>query len=393
MNGITLESYVYMDSFKSIASGSIGQVYYGKRKEDNLEIAIKVKHPNIKEDLNNQYEIISFIKIIQSIKFLRNYFKLHFNLDDFLTDINLQCDFNNEANNCKKFQDNFKDSSNYIVFPKIIYQSDDLLISEYINGEAFENLSDMEKYQTSINFVCFFYQMLLVDNFLHGDLHCKNWKIRKIKDTNTNTNNIQIIVYDCGICFQNTNLELTKDFWFSLINYDIISLSKVMIRFINNDDVNNRFINYDQIEKNMNLLFNTVLTESISTTILIKTIINVFSSNNIIVHKFLLNISILLCVIEEFLKDNNIINKDKHRYLKRISMFEIIADSELDIIAFCDVKKCYPKIRELFSLDMDTKYKNYRSNIENNNIIEIKNNENKLFSTLALSTLKFRPPE
>jgi predicted unusual protein kinase regulating ubiquinone biosynthesis (AarF/ABC1/UbiB family) len=393
MNGIMLESYVDIDTFKSIASGSIGQIYYAKRKEDNLEIAIKVKHPNIKEDLDNQYEIISFIKLLQYIKFLRNYFNLYINLDDFLTDINLQCDFNNEANNCKKFQENFKDSSNYIVFPKIIYQSDDLLISEYISGDSFENLSHIEKYQTSINFICFFYQMLLVDNFLHGDLHCKNWKVRKHKDTNTNTNNIQIIVYDCGICFQNTTLELTKDFWFSLINYDIISLSKVMINFVISNNDNNSIVNYVQIEKDMNSLFNTVLTESISTTILIKTIINFFRSNNIIVHKFLLNISILLCVIEEFLKENNIIDKDKNRNLKRISMFEIITDSELDIIAFCDVKKCYPKIRSLFSLDMNNKYANYRSNLVKNNITEIKNNENKLFSTLALSTLKFRPPE
>ena len=71
MDGIELDNYVDISTFKVIASGSIGQVYYAKRKTDNLEIAIKVKHPNISEDLEKQYEIILFIKLMQKIPFLR----------------------------------------------------------------------------------------------------------------------------------------------------------------------------------------------------------------------------------------------------------------------------------------------------------------------------------
>ena len=43
------------------------------------------------------------------------------------------------------------DSKNYIIFPKIIFQSNDLIISEYIEGESFDNLTDMQKSKTSIN--------------------------------------------------------------------------------------------------------------------------------------------------------------------------------------------------------------------------------------------------
>jgi len=387
MNGISLEKYVDISTFKTIASGSIGQVYYGHRLEDNLEIAIKVKHPDITKDLHNQYEIIKFIKLVQKIPFLRNYLNIYFNIDDFLLDINLQCDFNNEANNCKIFQKNFKDSSKYIIFPDIIYQSEDLLISEYVEGDSFENLTDMQKYNTSINFICFFYQMLLVDNFLHGDLHCKNWKVRNNKETNT----VQIIVYDCGICFQNTNLDLTKEFWFSLLNYDVDKLKKIMIQFIH-ETTDNINVNDKQIEYDINIFFNNVLKNSLSTSLLIKLIIDFFRSNNIIVHKFLLNFSILMCVIEEFLKDNNILNKDK-KNLKRSSMFELMNELQLDMIAFCDIKKCYPKIRDIFSLDMNTKYKYYKSNLIKNNINEIKNTEKKLFISLTITPLKFKSPE
>jgi hypothetical protein len=171
----------------------------------------------------------------------------------------------------------------------------------------------------------------------------------------------------------------------------LVNLNKVFVDQSQSKEKKSEETN--QIEKDMILLFNTVLTDSISTSILLKTIIQFFRSNNIIVHKFLLNISILLCVIEEFLKDNNIIDKDKNRNLKRISMFEIVTDSQLDIIAFCDVKKCYPKIRDLFNLDMTNKYSLYRNNLVKNNITEIKPSESKLFSTLSLSTLKFRPPQ
>ena len=387
MNGTLLEDYVDISSFKTIASGSIGQVYYARRKTDNLEIAIKIKHPNIKEDLDNQYELVKIIKFIQKISYFRNRYNLYFNLDDFLTDINLQCDFNNEANNCKIFQNNFKESSNYIIFPNIIYQSNDLLISEYIEGESFETLSDMQKYKTSLNFICFFYQMLLVDNFLHGDLHCKNWKIRNNKETNT----VQIIVYDCGICFQNTSSVLTSDFWFAIINYDIKALNQIIMNFVC-DTTNICIKDSDKFDQDINIFFNNVLNQSITTSVLIKLIINFFSSNDIIVNKFLLNLSILICVIEEFLKGNGLNEKDKNRSLKRISMFEIINDYQLDMIAFCDVKKCYPEVRNIFTLDMKKKYEKYKSNVVNNNIIETSNSEKKLFSSLSVTKLKFKPP-
>ena len=407
MPNSTLEKYIDINTLGVIASGSIGQVYYARRLEDNLEIAIKVKHPNIEKDLENQKELIKFIKFIQYIPYFKNKYNLYFNIDDFLSDINLQCDFNNEANNCKTFQDNFKESSTHIIFPKILYQSNDMIISEFIEGDSFNNLTDIQKYQTSINFICFFYQMLFVDNFIHGDLHCKNWKVRLNKETNI----IQIIVYDCGICFQNTSLELTNSFWFALVNYDIKTINKTLRQFIVEITNNNNVINDEILENKINSLFNIILKESISTSTIFKIIIEFFKINNIVIPKFLLNLSILICVVEEFLKDNNLIdkhnednenntnnetnenNKRIETYTKKNSMFEIANECDLDIIAFCDVKKCYLKVRDLFNLHMNDKYKNYKTNIANNNINENLTTEKRLFSSLSLSGLSFKPPE
>ena len=79
-----IEDYVDITTLKVIASGSIGQIYYARRAIDNIEIAIKVKHPDIAQNLNNQLTIIKLFKFAQSFKYIKNKFKLIFNIDDFL---------------------------------------------------------------------------------------------------------------------------------------------------------------------------------------------------------------------------------------------------------------------------------------------------------------------
>ena len=382
MYGILLEEYIDISTLKLIASGSIGQVYYGKRKKDNIEVAVKVKHPNIESDLENQYELIKLFKFIQSISFFRKKYNLLFNIDDFLEDINLQCDFNNEANNTTIFINNFKESSKYIVFPEVLYQSKDLLITEYIEGNDVNSLSEMQKYHTSLNFICFFKQMLFVDNFIHGDLHSKNWKIRY----NKKTNNTQIIVYDCGICFKNIYKDLSIKFWLALLNYDVEQIIIILKKFIKNG---NELIN-EKFDNDVKIIFKDIIKHSLGTSTIMKGILNLFKINNLIVHKFLLNFTILICVIEEYMKSSNLINKNINI---NISMFDIINDCQLDIIAFCDVKQCYPQVKTIFEIHMKDNYKKYNYNIINNQIENNVVKSKKLFSSISLSGLTFKPPE
>ena len=418
MNGIELDDYIDMKTFNIIASGSIGQVYYGCRKEDGLEVAIKVKHPNIEDDLHNQIELLRLVKFIQSISYFRHKYNLLFNIDDFLEDINLQCDFNNEANNTKLFIENFKDSSKYIVFPEVLYQSNDMLISKYIDGSSTDTLNDMQKFQTSINFMCFFEQMLFCDNFIHGDLHCKNWKVKY----NEKTNITQIIIYDCGICFKNISTEITLGFWDALSNYDIDKLIIILKDFIKeSNNINTNYFNNKIFDNDINYLFNNIINQSLGSSLIMKLLLNLFRLNDLIVHKFLLNFTILICVVEEYMKENNIISK------YNICMFELINNNNLDIITFCDLKKCYPKVKDIIQLNMKDNYKRYKKNSKsshfanNNNMNENNNNDSndsndsnktiescetnescesnktnetkKLFNSISLSGLIFKPPE
>ena len=387
MYGIELEDYIDISTFKTIASGSIGQVYYGKRKRDGVEVAIKVKHPTIDTDLENQYELLTVLRYIQSIHYFKFKYNLIFNIDDFLEDINLQCDFNNEANNVKKFIENFKESSNYIIFPKILFQSNDLLISEYIEGKSIESLSDMAKFKTSLNFICFFKQMLFIDNFIHGDLHCKNWKV----NYNENTKITQMIIYDCGICFENSNIKLSTDFWFALINYDIDKLIIVLKEFLQiNNDLNIPYFTLNKFDEDVTYIFKNIIDDNnhMGTSLIMNILLDIFRNNNLIIHKFLLNFTIFICVIEDYMKSNNLISKTINN---NVTMFDVINDSHFDIIAFCETNKCYTQVCDLIKLKSKDNFKVYKNNNKLNNF---ENNEKKkLFSSIELSSLTFKPPE
>lgn len=405
MPGVALEDYVDITTFREIASGSIGQIYYARRKSDGREIAIKVKHPDITQDLEKQMELIRFIRYCQSFRYIRQRYNMIFQIDDFINDINLQCDFNNEANNCKRFRENFQHSQNMIIFPDILYQSEDLLISEYIAGYDFNDLTPLQKQDMTLNFVCFFYQMLFVDNFIHGDLHCKNWKVRL-----NSYGKPQLVIYDCGICFSNYDPRMTREFWFAIGKYDCDKMCTAIKNYLVNYNPHTTGINLDaEIQK----LFNTILHDSFSTSMIMKSILHFFNAHNIIVDKFLLNFSILMCVVEEFLKNNDVINREKNisdTPSGKSNMFEIINDNELDILAFCNVKQCYKDVAAMIQAEMDNKYAIYKKNLENlhnsdnsdnsdnGNSESSKISKNKLlneptlFHSIKLSGLTMKPP-
>ena len=79
---------------------------------------------------------------------------------------------------------------------------------------------------------------------------------------------------------------------------------------------------------------------------------------------------------------------------------EIINDNMLDIIAYCEVKHCYPKVLELFRKEYANKFDKYNENKVKNNIAEcntdsledITKPKHILFSTIGLSGLKMKAP-
>lgn len=364
--GISLDAYIDINTLKPIASGSIGQVYYAKRKLFGTDIAIKVKHPNIDNDVKDGQYIISFIKWLQSIPYFKRKYNLCFDFQDFIESINMQIDFTNEHQNNTILRHNFKKSRNCVVFPEVIFSSRNILISEYIPAVDVNTLSTYQQQQSAINLVCFMHQMVQIDNFIHGDLHHKNWKVAMRNDEFGVERSI-LVIYDCGICFKSPSIEMTREFWDALESSDLTELGNLVKKFVIGDK---NMTPSCQIE--LDTFVSDVRKHSLTTQLIMRRILGIFANNNIVVDKFLLNLIILLCLLENFLKKNNFLKTANDN----LDIMQIIKETRLDITTFCSVRNSYLEVSTLMQEKIDKDNKKIKP---------------QLFASIGTSGFKFKP--
>ena len=269
-----------------IGSGSIGQVYKIKCKKSGEKYVMKVKHPNIETQINVFKNIFTYIYNIKIFnKLFYKYFP--FNLIDFLDDFYKQSDFINESNNILYFYHKYQDNP-YIIIPKLIKTSENIIIMEYIDGTCLDDL-DINEYNKSkiiILLYLFIRNNLLILNNNHGDLHKYNWKV-----SNDKLNNIyKIIIYDFGYCFKLTKLE-----------YDNISmLCDLIVSNDENMDNYNNFLKflYDKPLLNINVEYNNRITEP---SVLLEQILKISKGHNIMIKRYkVLNTLLLMSLVDTY---------------------------------------------------------------------------------------------
>ena len=274
------------DIIDVIGSGSIGQVYKIKCKKSGEKYVMKVKHPNIETQINVFKNIFTYIYNIKIFnKLFYKYFP--FNLIDFLDDFYKQSDFINESNNILYFYHKYQDNP-YIIIPKLIKTSENIIIMEYIDGTCLDDL-DINEYNKSkiiILLYLFIRNNLLILNNNHGDLHKYNWKV-----SNDKLNNIyKIIIYDFGYCFKLTKLE-----------YDNISmLCDLIVSNDENMDNYNNFLKflYDKPLLNINVEYNNRITEP---SVLLEQILKISKGNNIMIKRYkVLNTLLLMSLVDTY---------------------------------------------------------------------------------------------
>lgn len=191
---------------KPLGIGAIAQVYVGKLSEsfiasrgisefdkDNTRTrwcAVKVIHPDAGRQVSRDLKIMSFfanfINRIPTMEWL----SLPSEVENFSTLMRLQLDLRIECLNLGRFNENFKDSIQ-IKFPEGLQQlsTRDVLFEEYIHGfpmEKFLSIKDQLHnvelcQQVSDPFIDAFLQMLILDDFVHADLHPGNVMLRFVK--------------------------------------------------------------------------------------------------------------------------------------------------------------------------------------------------------------------
>lgn len=205
------------DEFKEkpLGVGAIAQVYVGKLSENFVKCtndqettfgdcgtrwcAVKVIHPNCEKTINRDLKIMRFFAAAIDLFPGMEWLSLPAEVEQFSILMRLQLDLRIESLNLTRFNKNFHGSLQ-AKFPKGFpqFSSRDVLFEEYIHGfsmESFLQVKDQLKdtelcKKVSDPFIDAFLQMLIIDDFIHADLHPGNVMIRFLKTDRFGTKNV-----------------------------------------------------------------------------------------------------------------------------------------------------------------------------------------------------------
>jgi len=165
-----------------VASASVAQVHRAKLR-DGRKVAVKIRRPDqlrrVKYDLWVLRIFAQMIGVFPGV----NAVDLPGMVDEFTTAVYKQLDFRNEAENNRRFRKNFE-KAGHIKIPYLIDElcSESLLVMEFIDGLQGVEETDLPQSDKSVAAASLFdalFQMVLLDGFVHADMHPGNVFVRK----------------------------------------------------------------------------------------------------------------------------------------------------------------------------------------------------------------------
>ncbi|KAG8364993.1 hypothetical protein BUALT_Bualt18G0056500 [Buddleja alternifolia] len=177
-----------------VASGSVAQVHratlrfrYPRQRIKPTLVAVKVRHPGVGEAIRRDFLLINvFAKVSNFIPTLK-WLRLDESIQQFAVFMMSQVDLAREAANLSRFMYNFRHWKD-VSFPKPLYPlvHPAVLVETYEHGESILHYVDKLKGHLHIKTALAhigshaFLKMLLVDNFIHADMHPGNILVREI---------------------------------------------------------------------------------------------------------------------------------------------------------------------------------------------------------------------
>ncbi|KAH9300518.1 hypothetical protein KI387_012101, partial [Taxus chinensis] len=175
-----------------VASGSIAQVHRAvlRFKDPGQEVkpmivAVKIRHPGVREAISRDFIIINWVAKVSSFLPALQWLRLDESVQQFAVFMLSQVDLAREAAHLSRFIYNFRRWKD-VSFPKPLYP----LVHPAVLVETFEQGESVAHYVEQPEGNCFvnnalanigtntFLKMLLVDNFIHADLHPGNILVR-----------------------------------------------------------------------------------------------------------------------------------------------------------------------------------------------------------------------
>jgi len=310
-----------LESSTPIASGSVGQVYKGTFNDK--QAIMKVLHPNLMKD----YKFTSFV-----LKLCNKFLFRQFNVNDFLENIKLQFDYNNEAENLQMIYKHYENDS-IIVVPKLLKHCKDIIIMTYEEGLDYSTIENpLLKQKIALSLLSFQRQNSCIYGYIHGDLHTGNWKVRVVE------NEFKLVIYDYGIVYYINPLLINQ--WIKAYQYqDFPELITLSVKNSENDCD----------EKTLQLIIEECcecFKGPPNMILVLKTMIPILKYHNIHLKEEFLSLLISFALTEKVLLNvkNNYTKNTQNTYVSNI----------LDIIAFCKSKNTCMKLYNLLQNELKT---------------------------------------
>lgn len=163
-----------------IAAASIAQVHRATLF-DGSEVVVKIQRPYIKEQIETDISILSYIaKLLDKYLPESRFFNPIGIVEEFSRTIKKELDFTEEARNCNRFKRNFEHNPD-VYFPKIYseFVTENIIIMERIEGVRIDDILAIDrmgidrKRLVKIGVDAYFKQ-ILEDGFFHADPHPGN---------------------------------------------------------------------------------------------------------------------------------------------------------------------------------------------------------------------------
>ncbi|KAF1882123.1 hypothetical protein Lal_00038767 [Lupinus albus] len=175
-----------------VASGSIAQVHraslkqrYPGQQAKPLVVAVKVRHPGVGESIRRDFAIINLVAKISNFIPALNWLRLDESVQQFAVFMMYQVDLAREAAHLSRFIYNFRRWKD-VSFPKPVYPlvHPAVLVETYELGESVAHyVDDLQGHERTKSALAHIgthalLKMLLVDNFIHADMHPGNILVR-----------------------------------------------------------------------------------------------------------------------------------------------------------------------------------------------------------------------
>ncbi|XP_059623559.1 uncharacterized protein LOC132266643 [Cornus florida] len=178
-----------------VASGSIAQVHraslrsrYRGRQIKPIVVAVKVRHPGVGESIRRDFEIINIAAKISMVIPTLKWLRLDESVQQFAVFMMSQVDLAREAAHLSRFIYNFRRWKD-VSFPKPVYPlvHPAVLVETFEQGESVshyvDELEGHDRVKSALAHIGThaLLKMLLVDNFIHADMHPGNILVRVAK--------------------------------------------------------------------------------------------------------------------------------------------------------------------------------------------------------------------